>query len=114
VLGKLHSIVREWVVEASRRKVCVHHIPIAVRVVAEPGFRALAPQNMPESMLHSFGGNIYTFGSYRLGVHGRGADIDTLCVVPQHIDREHDFFTVLVEILAKRKEITKLTVCPVA
>ncbi|KNC79707.1 hypothetical protein SARC_07901 [Sphaeroforma arctica JP610] len=60
-------------------------------------------------MLDSYGGNIYTFGSYRLGVHGRGADIDTLCVVPNHIRRDPDFFGTLVDMLAKRPEVTQLT-----
>ena len=29
-------------------------------------------QNMPESVANSVGGKIFTFGSYRLGVHTKG------------------------------------------
>lgn len=39
-------------------------------------------------MARSAGGKIFTFGSYRLGVHEPKGDIDILCVAPKHITRE--------------------------
>ncbi len=60
-------------------------------------------------MASEAGAKIFTFGSYRLGVHGSGADIDTLCVAPRHIERT-DFFTSLLEILEKTSDVQGLTV----
>ena len=48
------------------------------------------------------GGKIFTFGSFRLGVHGPGADIDTLLAVPRHVERD-EFFT-LFEVMLKATE----------
>ncbi|TPX48389.1 hypothetical protein SeLEV6574_g02041, partial [Synchytrium endobioticum] len=63
---------------------------------------------MPESMANEVGGKIFTFGSYRLGVHGSGSDIDTLCVAPKHVTRD-DFFTVLLQMLRDRQDVSELT-----
>jgi poly(A) polymerase len=68
VLGRVAALVRKFV----------------TTVMMQRGFS--------EAVASAAGGKIFTFGSYRLGVHGPGSDIDTLCVVPKHIERD-DFFT---------------------
>ncbi|XP_044270148.1 poly(A) polymerase type 3 isoform X1 [Tribolium madens] len=83
ILGKLYSLVKQWIKDVSISK------------------------NMPESVAENVGGKIYTFGSYRLGVHNRGADIDALCVAPRHIYR-NDFFGSFYELLKKHPEVTDL------
>jgi len=83
VLGKLDNLVKTWVRDLSILK------------------------NIPPSLAEHVGGKIYTFGSYRLGVHNRGADIDALCVVPRHIERS-DYFTSFIEYLKEQPEVTEL------
>ncbi|KAF8954685.1 polynucleotide adenylyltransferase, partial [Entomortierella lignicola] len=58
-------------------------------------------RNYPESTAREAGGKIFTFGS----------DIDTLCVVPRHVQRE-DFFDELHDMLRRRPEVTELTAVP--
>ncbi|XP_062979865.1 poly(A) polymerase gamma [Elgaria multicarinata webbii] len=83
VLGKLNLLVKEWIAEVGENK------------------------NIPSSVFPSSGGKIFTFGSYRLGVHTKGADIDTLCVAPRHVERS-DFFQSFFEKLKLQDGIRNL------
>lgn len=65
---ELSQLVKDWV-----RNVALH-------------------QGMPDPDASNTGARIFTFGSFRLGVNGPGADIDTLAVTPAHIRRERDVF----------------------
>lgn len=68
-------------------------------------------QNLPENVVKSAGGKIFTYGSFRLGVFGPGSDIDTLVVVPKHvtIDDYFKYFPDLLMKMAPEGSITDLT-----
>lgn len=66
-------------------------------------------RGLSEAAAQAAGGKIFTFGSYRLGVHGPGSDIDTLCVVPKHVSRE-DFFDVFEGMLREFEGVTEVSV----
>ncbi|RXN16713.1 poly(A) polymerase type 3-like isoform X4 [Labeo rohita] len=83
VLGKLNTLVKVWIRDVSEAK------------------------NIPTSVIDNVGGKIFTFGSYRLGVHTKGADIDALCVAPRHVERS-DFFSSFYEKLKEQEEVKDL------
>lgn len=83
VLGKLNNLVKQWISDISESK------------------------NLPPSVVATVGGKIFTFGSYRLGVHTKGADIDALCVAPRHVERS-DFFQSFFEKLKHQDGIRNL------
>jgi poly(A) polymerase Pap1 len=66
-------------------------------------------RGLSEAAANAAGGKIFTFGSYRLGVHGPGTDIDTLCVVPKHVSRD-DFFEVFEPMLREIEGATEVSV----
>ncbi|KAG6900418.1 hypothetical protein C0993_010806 [Termitomyces sp. T159_Od127] len=70
-------------------------------------------RGLSETAAHAAGGKIFTFGSYRLGVHGPGTDIDTLCVVPKHVSRE-DFFDVFEPMLREAEGVSEVSGVPEA
>lgn len=71
--------------------------------------RVSISRGLSEAAANAAGGKIFTFGSYRLGVHGPGSDIDTLCVVPKHVSRE-DFFEVFEVMLRETEGVTEVSV----
>ncbi|XP_062826280.1 poly(A) polymerase gamma [Anolis carolinensis] len=83
VLDKLNNLVKEWIAEVGKNK------------------------NLPPSVSLCSSGKILTFGSYRLGVHTKGADIDALCIAPRHVDRS-DFFQSFFEKLKLQDGIRNL------
>ncbi|XP_042007957.1 nuclear poly(A) polymerase 1-like [Salvia splendens] len=88
VLGRLDQIVKTWVKNVSRIR----------------GYNG--------SVIQEANAKIFTFGSYRLGVHGPGADIDTLCVGPKYATRNEDFFGELHRMLSEMPEVQELHSVP--
>ncbi|KAL3824407.1 hypothetical protein ACJIZ3_020436 [Penstemon smallii] len=88
VLSRLKQIVKDWVKDLTRLR------------------------GYTDQMVEDANAVIFTFGSYRLGVHGPGADIDTLCVGPSYVSREEDFFYVFHNLLAEMEEVTELQPVP--
>nr|XP_011466871.1 PREDICTED: nuclear poly(A) polymerase 1-like [Fragaria vesca subsp. vesca] len=84
VLGRLDEIVKQWV-----KAVC-------------------QAKGLGKEFVEEANAKIFTFGSYRLGVHSPGADIDTLCVGPAYVTREEGFFGELYKILSEMPEVTEL------
>lgn len=86
VLSRLNEMVKDWIIES-----------------------CMAQNNIPREIAEQVGGKICTFGSYRLGVHSRGSDIDALCIAPRHIQR-HDYFISFYEKLKNYSEVKELRV----
>jgi poly(A) polymerase len=63
VLKQLNVLVKQWIQSVSLTR------------------------GMHWSDIDKIGGRIVTYGSYMLGISHQGADIDALCIAPQHITR---------------------------
>eukprot|EP00826_Nyctotherus_ovalis_P066611 TRINITY_DN9864_c0_g1_i5.p1 TRINITY_DN9864_c0_g1~~TRINITY_DN9864_c0_g1_i5.p1 ORF type:complete len:541 (+),score=135.52 TRINITY_DN9864_c0_g1_i5:278-1900(+) len=84
VLACLHGLIKDWVYSTALKR------KLSVEVAAKAG------------------GDLYISGSFRLGVHESTSDIDALCVVPQFVDREEDFFGDFLNTLETHPNIKEL------
>ena len=75
--------------EAVKREEALGHL---YRVVQEWSREVTLAHGKDEEFAAEAHALIYTFGSFRLGVHGPGADMDTLVVGPRYCTRTEDFF----------------------
>ena len=57
--------------------------------------------------VHKIGGRIVTYGSYMLGISHQGADIDALCIAPQHVSRS-EYFKSFYQLLGFQQEVSEL------
>ncbi|KAI0841681.1 Poly(A) polymerase [Hypoxylon sp. FL0890] len=71
--------------------------------------REKEPQN--EVLIRDARGEVFTYGSYCLGVYGPGSDIDTLVTAPRYVTRDDYFkyFPSLLQEMAPKGAITDLT-----
>lgn len=71
VLNRMGTVCREWIKSVCRKR------------------------GLPKDVVETAGGQLFTSGSYRLGVHEPGADIDLILVAPNVCTRQ-DFFGTMV------------------
>lgn len=64
---------------------------------------------LAENVVENLGGHMRTFGSFRLGVHTKGGDIDSLLVAPKYIERK-EFFKSFAKFLRECPNVTNLVV----
>lgn len=70
-------------------------------------YKKALEQNLPDHIASATMGKIFTFGSYRLGVNFRGADIDALFVVPRFITRD-EFFSEFQAVLTEEEAVEEI------
>ncbi|RYP43769.1 hypothetical protein DL768_009694 [Monosporascus sp. mg162] len=95
--------------ETDKRK----QVLASLQVIADEFVRRVAREKEPtnEVLIRDARGEIFTYGSYCLGVYGPGSDIDTLVTAPRYVTREDYFkyFPGLLQEMAPKGAITDLT-----
>ncbi|KAF0892191.1 hypothetical protein E2562_014784 [Oryza meyeriana var. granulata] len=112
--AQLENLLREEGLYESAEETAVREEVLRdLRGVVDRWVKRLTRQRgYPDGMVDQAIALVLPFGSYRLGVHGRGSDIDALVVGPSYVDRDSDFFDALAGALAETAAVTELQPVP--
>ncbi|KAI8966233.1 Poly(A) polymerase [Daldinia sp. FL1419] len=81
--------------------------------IADEFVRRVAKEREPQNevLIRDARGEVFTYGSYCLGVYGPGSDIDTLVTAPRYVTRDDYFkhFPSLLQEMAPEGAVTDLT-----
>uniref|UniRef100_A0A0E0KUH1 Poly(A) polymerase n=1 Tax=Oryza punctata TaxID=4537 RepID=A0A0E0KUH1_ORYPU len=112
--ARLESLLREeGLYESAEETVAREEVLRDLRGVVDRWVKRLTRQRgYPDGMADQATALVLPFGSYRLGVHARGSDVDALVVGPSYVDRDRDFFGALAAALAETAAVTELQPVP--
>ncbi|KAI1106907.1 Poly(A) polymerase [Jackrogersella minutella] len=84
-----------------------------IQRIADEFVRRVAKEKEPQNevLIRDARGEVFTYGSYCLGVYGPGSDIDTLVTAPRYVTRDDYFkyFPSLLQEMAAKGAVTDLT-----
>ncbi|KAI1847801.1 hypothetical protein JX265_009229 [Neoarthrinium moseri] len=90
-----------------------HEVLADLQRIVDEFVRRIAKEKEPHNatLIREARGEVFTYGSFCLGVFGPGSDIDTLVCAPRYVTRVHYFehFPGLLEEMAPEGAITDLT-----
>ena len=78
------------------------------KLIKELVKRCTVASGVSEAQANDGGGNIFISGSYRLGVHTEGTDIDIICCLPKQVTKD-EFFGNFLDNLSARADVSEVT-----
>lgn len=100
--------MKKWVYRVCSEQGFSEHVAAEVRRRDYSLFPKLDANEMVALACTQVNAKIFTFGSFRLGVHEPGADIDTLLVAPYFCKRKEHFFGTFKEMLMELRDVEKV------
>ncbi|KAH8200240.1 hypothetical protein TruAng_005576 [Truncatella angustata] len=109
----LEELKRQGTYESQEETNKRHKVLADLQRITDEFVRRIAKKKEPHNtaLIREARGEVFTYGSFCLGVYGPGSDIDTLVCAPKYVTRQHyfeDFPDLIVE-MAPKGAITDLT-----